>query len=421
MAQIKEFKGMMYDSDIVGDISSVVAPHCHASEEETICNFYANHPFNVVRLEYPITEDENKYEQTNEAVKNWLNTGILKVDDSPAIYIYEQEYSLCEETKTIRGIICKVKMDVDTVIPHENTNTDLYDTYKSDRYNLMMATGCSFCSVYSLYKDEDEKISILLETKDAPHTEFTDDCEVTHRVWSIKDENKIAEIKEAFLNKKVIIADGHVRYATAIRYREKMKNDVVEFSGDEDFNYVMMNLMPITHDKPTILPVHRIVKNRQNFDENTFIEKLSQKFTVEKSYIREYDCEKIATRLKENKLNRALGLYCGKDYYYILTPTEKVHAKTDADMLQDCIFADILGINKDNFDTYIGYSGSLRESEQLVREGKANCAFYLNPMSTEELYSIALCGKCTPKRSNSFYPKLTIGIVMNKFEDYKEG
>ncbi len=416
MAVIKPFKGMTYNPDTVGDLSSVVAPHCHAEEDSTIGDFYSAHPFNVVRLEYPAGYGD-KYQKTADTLKNWLDTDILSISPVPSIYIYEQEYTHLGVSTSYKGLICKVKIDVDTVVPHERTNSELYDAYKSHRYNLMMATASSFCSVYSLYKDDENEVSLCLETKSDPDMEFTDKFDVTHRVWTITDENKINELQNIFENKKLIIADGHVRYSTASRYREKMKNSVVEYSGEEDFNYIMMNLMPLTPDKPTILPVHRLIKNRQNLAEETVLEKISQNFTFEKSYIREYDCEKIEKRLKDNKEKRVLGFYTGKDYYYILTPKENVTAKTDADMLHAYILDGVFGINKDNLKTYVDYGYTLRDSEQAIREHKADFAFYLNPMSTQELYTFTENGERTPKRSNYFYPKLMLGIVMDKFED----
>ncbi|MDP4117926.1 MAG: DUF1015 domain-containing protein [Bacillota bacterium] len=425
MAKIKEFKGLMYDSDIVGDLSSVVAPHCHAIEEDLIKKMYSAHPFNVIRLEYPLADESkpgDKYIQVADMLENWLETGIVKYDDSECLYIYEQEYSFRDKIECSRGIICLVKIEEyenSIVIPHENANTNLYDEYKSDRYNLMKATGAEFSNIYSLYEDEDKKIEELLKTDTAPDIEFTDDYGTVQRIWRISNKEKINKIKELFDNKKLIIADGHIRYETAATYCRKMKNEVVEYTGDEPFNYIMMNIEPVSEILPRINPVHRLVKNKQNFDEEKIIEALSEKFNIEKSYIREYDCKKIETRLAENKDFRALGMYTGKDYYYIILPKnpDDYSEMGDAEILHREILGKFMGINKDNIKQYIEYAATIREAEESVRENVSNCAFYLNPMSARKMTEFAKKGICMPKRTNCFYPKLMMGIVMNKFDE----
>lgn len=421
MAEIKEFKGMMYDSDIVGNLASVVAPHCHAAEEETIRSLYSAHPFNIVRLEYPVskTDKEDKYVCAANTLEKWLETGIVRIDEQPGIYVYEQQYKLGNDTKRVRGIIAKVKIEEDIILPHENTNTDIYDDYKSNRYNLMQAAGASFSSIYSMYRDDDGAVAELLAVKTNAAVEFEDNFGIIHRVWAITEKERVNAIKELFENKKLVIADGHVRYETAVSFRNKMKGEVVEYTGNEDFNYCLMNLVPVGKDTPTVKAVHRLLKNRQLFDETDLLTKLEGSFSIEKSYIREYDCEKIENRLAENKEQHAMGMYTGKDYYYILTPKGGIAdgINTDAQLLHKEILEKLFGINKNNYKSYIDHAASIHDGEQAVREGKANCAFYLNPLSAGELYKMAECGICVPKRTNSFYPRLMMGIIMNKFDE----
>ena len=419
MAEIKEFKGLFYDSDIVGDMSSVIAPHCHAVEEETIKKFYSSHPFNVIRLEYPTEnseKNEDKYANAAETLGKWLETGILKTDNDNCLYIYEQEYVFKERNCKCRGIICCVRIEDKDIISGKTANYEMYDVYKSDRYNLMRATEAEFSGIYSLYKDDDNKISALLETNDTPDIDFKDNCDVIHRIWRISDTDKISAIKEGFKDKKLVIADGHIRYETAVSYMQKMKKEVVEYSGKENFNYVMMNLMPVSNGLPTVLPVHRLVKNKQNFDEAAVMEMISAVFNVEKSYIREYDSEKIEARLEKDK--HTIGMFTGNDYYYVLTPKDEIASPAvDAELLQREIFSKIFGINNDNIKKHIDYTTSMYDAEKSVREGNAQYAFYLNPLSAESMFYSCESGFNMPKHTTSFYPKLMMGIIMNKFDE----
>ena len=421
MAEIKEFKGLLYDSDIVGDMSSVIAPHCHSAEEETIKKFYASHPFNVIRLEYPSSVSEKsdeKYTVAAETLRKWLETGILKADEENCIYVYEQEYIINEQTIKNRGIICCVKLEDKNIISGKTTNYKMYDAYKSDRYNLMRATETEFSSIFSIYRDEDKTVAPLLETSAAPDIDFKDVYDITHRIWRISDSKKITDIKQAFKHKKLVIADGHIRYETAVNYKNKMKSEVVEYSGKESFNYVMMNLMPVTDNAPSVLAVHRIIKNKQGYDSEAVMETISAAFNVEKSYIRDYDCDKIAAKLLSEKENHAIAMFSGKDYYYILTPKNEVPEDvTDAELLHNEILYKIFGVNDENVKKHIAFTTSIYEAEKSVREGEAQYAFYLNPMTASVYFDLNEEGKTLPKRTNSFYPKLMMGIVMNKFDE----
>ena len=145
---------------------------------------------------------------------------------------------------------------------------------------------------------------------------------------------------------------------------------------------------------------------------------ISSVFNVDKSYIREYDAEKIEARLSAEKEKRAIGMFTGSDYYYILTPKEDFpYYAADSEMLQNEILAKIFGINNENIKKYIDYTTSIEEAERAVREENAQYAFYLSPMSAERMYEICESGFNMPKHTLSLYPKLMMGIVMNKFDE----
>lgn len=417
MAIIKEFNAMMYDGETVGDISSVIAPHCHADEQTVISETYGKHPFNVMRLEYPEDDGKcNKYAGTAEKLKKWIDTGIVKIDEQPAIYIHEQNFELDGKNITNRSLICKVKIEEEIMLPHEERVSAAYGEYKSDRYNLMSTTGSVFSSVFALFKDEDGRVMETLDTKTDPELDFVDGYGVAHKVTAIRETEKTEELKRLFKNKKLVIADGHIRYETAVNYYKKMKDTVVEYTGEEEFNYVMMTLMPVGENSPAIKPVHRLLKNKI-MEEDELIKKLEQSFDVSKTYIREYDCEKIEARLKETKEQHPIVMFTGKDYYYLLTPFNTEGISTDSGLLHKKILDEIFGVSCDNLKNYVAYATTVEAGERAVREGNANYAFYLTSMSSSELYGLAECGVCMPKRTNRFYPGLMTGIIMNKIDE----
>ena len=161
MAKIKPFKGMRY-ADII-KIDDVVSPPYDIISESEQEQLYARSEYNVIRLEYgkekkEDNENENRYTRASAYLNDWLKKGILKIDDKPALYVYEQNFTLPDGTeKSLRGIICLVKLEEfssGVIFPHEDTLSKA----KKDRFNLMSSTNCNFSQVYSLYMDFEKKI-----------------------------------------------------------------------------------------------------------------------------------------------------------------------------------------------------------------------------------------------------------------------
>ena len=56
-----------------------------------------------------------------------------------------------------------------------------------------------------------------------PDIEVTDEYGVTHTLWILSDAAITGEIQVAMNDKKLIIADGHHRYETALAYRDEQR------------------------------------------------------------------------------------------------------------------------------------------------------------------------------------------------------
>ena len=79
-----------------------------------------------------------------------------------------------------------------------------------------------------------------------------------HRLWSVTDQAKIAEIQQAMAPKKLLIADGHHRYETALGYRN-------DHPDDPAAQYVMMTFVNMYSPGLKILATHRVLRNVANF------------------------------------------------------------------------------------------------------------------------------------------------------------
>ncbi|MEK7775975.1 MAG: DUF1015 domain-containing protein, partial [Planctomycetota bacterium] len=129
MAIIKPFRGLRYNQDIIADVSAVVTPPYDVISPQEQERYYQMHPNNIIRLDLGKdlsgdTENENKYTRAAEIFDTWKKNGILKQEDAPAIYVYEQEFFADNQWFVRRGFLSLVKLepfDKGYIYPHEQT------------------------------------------------------------------------------------------------------------------------------------------------------------------------------------------------------------------------------------------------------------------------------------------------------------
>jgi len=129
MAIIKPFQGLRYNQDFITDMSSVVTPPYDVISSDGQERYYQIHPNNIIRLDFGKdfsgdTEKTNKYTRAAEFLSNWRKQGILKQEDAPAIYIYDQEFLSGNRWQVRRGFVALVKLepfDKGYIYPHEQT------------------------------------------------------------------------------------------------------------------------------------------------------------------------------------------------------------------------------------------------------------------------------------------------------------
>ncbi len=93
---------------------------------------------------------------------------------------------------------------------------------KSDRLNLLKATHAHFGQIFMLYSDPAGSVEkILFDGNGAADAEVTDEYGVLHRIWRVNDPAVIRLLATAMADKKLIIADGHHRYETALAYSKE--------------------------------------------------------------------------------------------------------------------------------------------------------------------------------------------------------
>lgn len=428
MAKIYPFRAIRYNQAKVKDLSNVVCPPYDVIYSKDQEGYYRQDPYNVVRLilgkEFPDDDPaHNRYARAYDFFVAWLKEGILKQDKEPSIYIYSQRYRLNREEYERCAFICLVRLEdfgQKVVFPHEKT----FPKPKEDRLKLIRATRANLSPIFALYQDKGRIITRLLTSylKSEPLLDLEDNDEVRHRLWAITDMDQIDKIVSQMKRKPIFIADGHHRYETALAFRDEMKAKTLRFSGKEPFNRMMVCLVDMDDKGLIILPTHRLVRGIVKISIRTLKKRLSSNFSIKQSSARA-----LFSQMRACIDKHVFGMYHRKKYYLltlkdegvldeIVDPTKPIEWKRlDVTILSSLILESCLGIGSS--DENVGYTKDRSQARALVDSGRFELAFFLNPVSPEQVKLIAFAHQLMPPKSTYFYPKLLTGLVMNKFSE----
>src|SRR4051794_28256896 len=157
MPEIRPFRGVRYDMARVGAMSDVVAPPYDVIDPALQDRLYQASPYNVVRLELNKAEpadgpDDNRYTRAAKFLKEWRRSGVLREDDSAALYVYHQTFEVEGRSFTRKGFLARVRLEpfgVGDIFPHEHTLAGP----KADRLALFNATRFNLSPLFGLYPD----------------------------------------------------------------------------------------------------------------------------------------------------------------------------------------------------------------------------------------------------------------------------
>jgi uncharacterized protein (DUF1015 family) len=437
MAIVMPFNGILYDPDKVDSADVTTPPYDVISPAEQAA-FYERHPNNVIRLilgraETADTVRDNPHTRSAAYFRQWMSQGILRQDDQPALYLKSITYLQAQKSFTRYGLIARIGLEPfekRIVLPHEKT----FSKVRSERLELMKATHCNYCPIFSLYPDEG-KISDILERgidKTAPIVDFSDDQGHRHRLWRICDPEIHARVGQAMQDKRLFIADGHHRYETALNFRKYLQDTDPGFSEHHPANYVMMYLCSMSDPGLMILPAHRLLRAVDASAVQQALEDSRRYFDIAEFPLSEQDRHAVRQRflsaLGEETGRACIGLYTRHSplcYLLTLKPgvmdslfRDELDAslrRLDVTVLTRLVFMKILGFDRQRLDNeqLIGYASTADKAWQAVDSGDYDAAFLLNPTRIEQVEEVARKGLIMPRKSTYFYPKVRSGIVMN--------
>ena len=435
MANVIPFKGFRYNTEMFENPEIVTAPPYDIISKDEQNLLYDKSEYNIVRIDFgketaEDTETDNKYTRAGKLLEEWINKGVLKKEEKPAFYIYEQVFEHGARPVSLKGIISLVELEEFSkkiILPHEETLSKA----KADRFGLMTATEANLSQIYSLFLDEDNKVEDMIAEYSAkePDISFVTGDNIKQNVWIITDDDAAKKISAAFKDKQLFIADGHHRYETALNFRNKKREENPDIK-DAPYDYVMMMLTSMNDSGLLVFPTHRLVRGIPNFDESVLVGSLTEDFAVSKIYFTEGNyADIIIGRISSILSQKCFALYTGGDYYYrfdlkdinvideYIKDKSEAYKHLDVTLLHTLVLERFMGIDQNNMANQknLSYTRDAKEAISRVQSGEYQCAFLINATHVSDIKEISLANEKMPQKSTYFWPKLVTGIVINKF------
>jgi uncharacterized protein (DUF1015 family) len=447
MAQVFPFRAFRYNP-AVAPFSKVLTQPYDKISPEMQDRYYAATPHNLITIEkgrvYPDDSAQNNvYTRAAAALESWIQQHVLVQDPAPSFYAYAQEFPVpgTDERRTRRGFIGAGKLEdysAGVIFRHEHTLSGP----KADRLELLRHTRVHTGQLFLLYSDPQKRVDAIIaqaESSAPPATELTDEYGVVHRLWIIAEPERVAAIQQAMADQKLVIADGHHRYETALTYRNECRARAGGHNPQASFERAMMTFVNTRTEGLTILPTHRVAANVHDFSWTAVHRYLEPWFATE-VFPFEDEAQKAAARAKmmerlhAGRSKRAIGVYpsvnTSKKAYYVLTlrkgadlgqllpSVSSLQRELDVVLLHEGILEPALGITMQAVtrEANLTYEREASAALDAVDSGRAQISFLLNPVDVEKIMEIATSGEVMPQKSTDFFPKLLSGITMYRVD-----
>jgi len=412
LPKIHPFKGWRFNTNIVGDISQVIAPPYDIINDADQAALYDRSPYNYVRIILNRSAGMERYSKAAKTFSEWKKNDILKQDTDSSIYLLCQSFRQDEQQIERTGLITKMKVTKlgGDVLPHERT----ISKHINDRYNLMKATKANTGQIFMSYRDQKRTVeSILGSYKDEiPLIDAALDG-IRYRLWRLTDEGQINTIQDVLADTKAIIADGHHRYKTAYQYAQ----DHPEINGSDR---VMVTLVNAYNDGMHVLPTHRIVYGKP-IDDDQFIKKIKGRFDIEKKpstaeLLSEMDQCRASDKINLGALTRVgnayLISYKGEENWS--SDLSTASQALDVNVLHQLILKPACRIdtrNQHDLEHLAYVRGNEPPLEMIKNASDYDFIFFVNPPDLDQIFEVAETGEMMPQKSTYFYPKIYSGLV----------
>jgi uncharacterized protein (DUF1015 family) len=373
--RIKPFRALRYDPAVAGPLETVVAPPHDVISDARRDELLAASPYNIVRLIRPSDAAD-----AGRLIREWQAEGVLTRDAEPAVWVMDESFTGPDgEARTRRSLLARVRVEPygeGEVYPHERT----FRRQKMQRLELLRATGTKLSPIFLMHDGPSPA-----DPDGTPDVEV--DFDGVHvRLWRVP-EPAASTLAEA-VRTPFVIADGHHRYETALRYHQE--------EGTEESAHVLAALVSRTDPGLEIFPTHRVAGEP--------VPALNGRFQVT-------DVDPAA----DAALAALDGLGRERPGFVVLERNGARLAEAEPDGtpvgVLDTAVLDELELADVRYTPYVA------EAEDAVRDGTAAAAFLVRAPTVDQVEAVALAGETMPQKSTYFFPKLTSGLVLAPYDE----
>ncbi|MGN1033512.1 MAG: DUF1015 domain-containing protein, partial [Intestinibacter sp.] len=362
MAIIKPFKAIRPAKEYVNMVAELPYDVMNREEAKAMGQKNKYSFIHIDRAEIDLDDtvdehDEAVYLKARENLDNFRNNNILIKEKQECIYIYREIMNGRDQI----GLVACVSVDdsINGIIKiHEYTKPDK----ELDRTNHIKYCNANTGTILLTYKNR-EKVDQIVDfyvKNEEPLYDFTTDDGVSHTVWRIEKQQDLDELVSEFDKIPYLyIADGHHRSASAVNVAKEKRLENPNYTGDEEFNYYIAMIAP--EDNLEVLDYNRVVKDLNGNTKEEFLDKIAEKFKV----------EKLEKQCKPDKKG-VVGMFLDGEWYKITFDDESINdpdevKSLDISILQDNILDDILGIKDPRRDKRIDFVGGIRGIYELEK------------------------------------------------------
>jgi uncharacterized protein (DUF1015 family) len=291
----------------------------------------------------------------------------------------------------------------------------------------METTLANTGQIFGLAADDDGKFcGLIRQAMEASPLagNFTDENGVTHSLYICSDVNIINQAVELMKSRSILIADGHHRYETALRfYRDRR---------DEAYSRVMMTLVSMADPGLVIRPFHRLVR-RSDRGRNVagMLDELAKYFDIAR--IDKASADGVYRALSAQGNAGMVYWDCASGDIYdlrlnaggeaflagVMPEQSDAWKRLDVSKINCVIINGILSLPLDGHVLHdiVRYANDAAVGAKMIAEGGEGYyygGFFIRPVSIGVISGTVKGGERMPQKSTNFYPKLYSGLVMNK-------
>ncbi len=422
---LRPFSGLRYAPADPDRLAALLCPPYDVISTAERARLAAADPHNAVHLELPQAPNadpaKDAYAHAARLLDEWVASGALVRDQSPAIYVYEQRFTLSDGSDHVaRSFFARLRLEPyapgSGVRPHELTMSGP----KEDRFRLLSATRTNLSPVMLQYDDRAGGVATaaLLDelTRKPPVADTQGPGEVGQRLWVAKpdDDQAAAELLRLAAVGPLDIADGHHRYETALRYQA--------FPGaPAGADFVLALLYDAHSGGLQLLPWHRLISGVESG--SAVIDAARGLYAVDPVS----SSDELRNRLDELSEAGVIGIWTRDGGALLGVERGRMDSRPtgasdelrwlDVNVLSATL-REMIGNTTEELlaAERLAYVSDAAQAVAAVDAGEADVSFILRPTPIDSVLAVAANGEHMPAKSTFFHPKAATGLVFNRLD-----